>query len=349
MVGNANANGIPFLKRYGIPPAIKNSMVLWYDIARQGATNESMAKNPILKDLSGNGHDITCYNFAWSGMSGIGCYTNFKVDTSRANIEILGEQHWLINSINQDNTVNRECILCRKQDFATFFCGKTIQVKLTGNVLSESYFRINSSRTYLKEGVNEITIPAIDSEDFINGPYLIFIFPLETVNVELEILPLYPNALVSDGIDDYAYVEGLPILTDYTIIAKRTVIDKEKPNCIFATKGETGLANKNHAFAIDIVDQNSNYYYSSFGSLTGPISKFNNYDLLICTKNKINDKTITPGDTIDNFPNMNLFGYPASNRYIVAALYSFLLFNRTLTADEIEWVKTNLISISTNE
>lgn len=67
MVGNANANGIPFLKRYSIPPAIKNSMVLWYDIARQGATNESMANNPILKDLSGNGHDATCYNFAWSG------------------------------------------------------------------------------------------------------------------------------------------------------------------------------------------------------------------------------------------------------------------------------------------
>ena len=40
----------------------------------------------------------------------------------------------------------------------------------------------------------------------------------------IEQLPLYPNALVSDGVDDYAYVDGLPILTPdrgYTLIAKR--------------------------------------------------------------------------------------------------------------------------------
>lgn len=50
--------------------SVNEHMVLWYDIKRQGATNESMASNPVLRDLSGNGHDATCYNFAWSGMSG---------------------------------------------------------------------------------------------------------------------------------------------------------------------------------------------------------------------------------------------------------------------------------------
>lgn len=65
MAGNANANAIPFLKRRGIDvKAIKDSMVLWYDIKKQGATNETMKANPKLIDLSGNGHDATCYNFA---------------------------------------------------------------------------------------------------------------------------------------------------------------------------------------------------------------------------------------------------------------------------------------------
>ena len=50
---------------------INEHMVLWYDIKRQGATNENMASNPTLRDLSGNGHDITCYNFAWTEESGI--------------------------------------------------------------------------------------------------------------------------------------------------------------------------------------------------------------------------------------------------------------------------------------
>ena len=39
-----------------------------------GHTNEDMAEYPVLTDLTGNGHDISCNNFAWSGMSGIGGY-----------------------------------------------------------------------------------------------------------------------------------------------------------------------------------------------------------------------------------------------------------------------------------
>ena len=50
---------------------IRESLVLWYDPARQGATNENMAANPVLKDLTGNGHDATLYNFAWTEMSGV--------------------------------------------------------------------------------------------------------------------------------------------------------------------------------------------------------------------------------------------------------------------------------------
>lgn len=36
-----------------------------------GHTNEDMAEYPVLTDLTGNGHDITCHNFAWTEESGI--------------------------------------------------------------------------------------------------------------------------------------------------------------------------------------------------------------------------------------------------------------------------------------
>lgn len=55
----------------GTPAAIRKSAVLWYDIALQGATNESMAEHPYLKDLTGNGHDMELRNFAWTEESGI--------------------------------------------------------------------------------------------------------------------------------------------------------------------------------------------------------------------------------------------------------------------------------------
>lgn len=336
MVGNANANGIPFLKRYGIPPAIKNSMVLWYDIARQGATNESMAENPILKDLSGNGHDITCYNFAWSGMSGIGGYTNFNRDYTRADIELLGEQHWLINSINQDKDVNKECILASKKAFNTFFCDKKIQVKLTGNVLSETFFRINYTRIYLKEGVNEITIPAIDSEDFINTEYLVFNFPLETVNVEVEILPLYPNALVSDGVDDYALCSTLPTLDDFTVIAKREIFDTDKYT--FASTSDI----PNTGFIIETKsDSGSTNEIYSFGRRN--IIPLTSGNIIYVTPTSYNGRNILKG-TNNNSNKLHLFQIRLNDyRKMEGALYSFLLFDRTLTTAEIEWVKKNMI------
>ena len=40
---------------FKIPDAIRKSMVVWYDVAKQNATNESMQDNPVLKDFSGNG------------------------------------------------------------------------------------------------------------------------------------------------------------------------------------------------------------------------------------------------------------------------------------------------------
>ena len=40
-----------------IPKAIRDSMVLWYDLKKQGATNESMAAYPRIVDHSGNGHN----------------------------------------------------------------------------------------------------------------------------------------------------------------------------------------------------------------------------------------------------------------------------------------------------
>ena len=317
---------------------IMDSLVCWYDIGKQQCTNESMAANPVLADLSGNGHDITCYNFAWAGMSGIGCYTNFNADISRVNIEILGKQHWLINSINQDNIINSECILTRNEEFPTFFCGKTIQVKLTGNVLSESYFRINNARIYLKEGVNEITIPAIDSEDFINAQYLIFIFPLETVNVEVEILPLYPNALVSDGVDDYCYTDGLPILTDYTVIAKRKILAD-------AVSALASKASDDHstdgAFIFDAKNVKG-YIACNFGA-DNALDELYSGDISYQTKESYNGNSIIKLNNVDT-DKLSLFTFSAQNKFISQyALYSFLLFDRTLTTAEIEWVKKNMI------
>lgn len=58
-----------------LKPSLSNlmkSMVCWYSPKRQGCTNENMAENPVLKDLSGNGLDLECVGFGWNAESGIG-------------------------------------------------------------------------------------------------------------------------------------------------------------------------------------------------------------------------------------------------------------------------------------
>lgn len=54
-----------------LPEWFKEAIVSWHSPIWQGCTNEEMAKNPILRDLSGNGWDATCYNFAWTKECGI--------------------------------------------------------------------------------------------------------------------------------------------------------------------------------------------------------------------------------------------------------------------------------------
>ena len=205
-------------KKGGIPSAIRRSMVLWYDIARQGCTNESMAENPILKDLSGNGHDATCYNFAWTEESGI-------------------------SSVN------------------------------------------------------------------------------------------YPNALVADGVDDYAYVEGMPILTDYTVIAKRTIFEGSA-GAIAAKNAEIGLG-----INVEFIFEGGTKFISntySFGTANNV--SITNEDISWQTKSSYNGTKIDYGK-INGGTILDIFGY----RYATAALYSLLLFDRTLSQEEIEWVKENLI------
>lgn len=221
----------------GTPEAIRRSAVLWYDIAKQGATNETMAANPVLKDLSGNGHDATCYNFGWTEGSGI-------------------------------STTD------------------------------------------------------------------------------------YPGALVSDGVDDYAYVDGLPILNKedgFTVIARRKWIgDPYSKSQGFVSKGsKVGWADG--AFYFEGADLEGVILFNRVFDIAGKgvniISNFTQEDITYLTSKKYNDseiKYIGDGIDTDELVIFRLCTTENSN-YSSIALYSLLLFNRDLTDEEIEWVKANII------
>lgn len=334
---------------------IMDSLVCWYDPGKQQCTNESMAANPVLTDLSGNGHDIECFNFGWSGMSGIGGYNwTYNNFSTKDNFEHTDESVTLVNS---DKTTFEKLY---KTPNSNIVKGQKIKVSgINGNAKIVAYVQASNNK-YNPLAVNAVTITEngeydiadLDLTEIENVAYVYQGFKEisipEGVTVKIENIPLYPNALVSDGVDDYAQVTGLPLLTKergYTVIAKRKLLNFPfTKSQTLAMKGDR-VTNNAQAFSFE------RYFNSGRPNISvsfGTVEKvsINNDDLISYqTSVSYNGEKIIKGNHIDE-DILTIFGHKNSGYvldYCSAALYSFLLFDRDLTTAEIEWVKQNMI------
>lgn len=329
-------------KIYPIREVIKDAMVLWYDIKRQGATNESMAENPVLRDLSGNGHDATCYNFAWSGMSSIGGYSTSFLGDGWMNIPG-------IVSVNDNSCIFTAASNSTSHLYHSGYLDE-FNIKVTG--ITNTGCRLEFGQGDVEESEHSIksdgvyTIPAVTTYTTVG--FKLYGDNSLTLNVKIELLPQYPDALVSDGVDDYAVVTNLPAQypNGYTVIAKRNWLNTDNQACLCGNRGDT---NTDSAFNIELLNfSTGNFRCDSF--------KYQkNIDINLLQKNGIvyqktfdyNGQTkLNPRNIGDGYESIVFFKLNPNNESYYngkLALYSFLLFNRDLTDAEIEWVKTNLI------
>ena len=170
-----------------------------------GLTNEQMAANPVWVDKTGNGHDLQMKNFAWKGMSGVGGYGDenyqtfykFTLDDYRFIATPPGVKHM--------NFTFRVTGLQPGNKLALAFFGTTNTVYVTWN----------------KDGIYTVDADIVEAGKptyFYNG------YGATRGEFTIEILPLYPGALVFDGVDDYGTCDNFPILTKekgYTVVALR--------------------------------------------------------------------------------------------------------------------------------
>ena len=230
LIGNINA--IPFRRFRGgggvtpIPPFPSISGI----IARYsalGLTNEQMATNPVWVDKTGNGHDMQLKNFSWKGMSGVGGYV--------ADIDEWGTNstaaYFERNSIKITATFKENASLGLL--YHNIKLRQSCVLKVTGIPEGCDAFLDDrlGNRFYMSEdGVYEI----IPSNFLAEALYLsIEKYPERWYGSKLTIeqLPLYPGALVFDGVDDYGVCENFPILTKekgYTVVALRQWITREE-------------------------------------------------------------------------------------------------------------------------
>lgn len=337
---------------------IMDSLVCWYDIGKQQCTNESMASNPTLRDLSGNGHDATCYNFAWSGMSGVGGY---NLDASlispnqsdRINMEVSGSTV-TYSRVNPTLNISEGSVL--------------LYVNITNNDLPvNGEYGIKAGEygcvVYQAEPANTSNITLLSLQPYETGKFTINQKELDNGKMMLmfgnsveipaggsgsfELLPLYPNALVSDGVDDYAKVTGLPILTKergYTIIAKRNLLNYNdgKQGMLVSKQYDDIVLNICIEQFTSSSITNNIAYCRSFGKyLSFPLDSIDK-SFLVQTSKKYNGIQYNGEATTSDTPYLFLFS-SGTGWNLKSVLYSFLLFDRDLTDAEIEWVKENMV------
>lgn len=207
-------------------PSIPGMIVRW---SAKGLTNEDMSKNPVWKDLMGNGHDLQMKNFAWGGMSGVGGYKlNWGDSSIWANYITQGARG---TGEVTDNTIH---ITSAKSNYALFETRaslKPVEYKvLIKGLTDDIYLRygvFNDGKELWTEIKNDgiYTLPSYDYDSRYNMKWVVMsqTYPIDC-NITIEQLPLYPGALVFDGVDDYGVCDNFPILTKekgYTVVALR--------------------------------------------------------------------------------------------------------------------------------
>lgn len=192
-----------------IPQWIREHVVFYYDVKKQGATNETLKESAYLQDLSGKGRRMKLNNFLFAEMSGVGGYndnfSNWRTDSNNGVVKIESDSSIVIQSVKieyrgvlyQDST-KKTTLKCNITGITEELKGKLIfrytDAEGSKNItLENGYFELNSSEYEGLSGWYGFTSKQ----------------PIDNCNITITQIPEYPGALVTDGVDDYGLVENL--------------------------------------------------------------------------------------------------------------------------------------------
>lgn len=184
-----------------------------------------------------------------------------------------------------------------------------------------------------------VDVPIISEKIFNNQkePNIYYDFGTnKDIEIDVELIPDYPNQLCYDG-KMYAIAYGMPILTDYTIIADRTWF-KDKIN------SWSYFVDKKKAFTFERTGNGKSFNVMSFAAETA--IELQKDGVSYQTKASYNGNTINyHSDQADNDDRLVIGSTKDSlgNQCFIGCHSDILIFNRTLTEYEISWVKNNMM------
>lgn len=167
-------------------------------------TNEILKANPYLQDHSGNNRPLKLNNFLFTAMSGVGGYdiasTNILPD--KANVTVTDNRiiHITKKLSTTDNMVN----------IVPANSNPTHKFKITGLSDGRQVSLVNRNGGFytFDNGEHEVTLTYPEGTTSLYNAIGVT-GDIGDMDVTIEFLPKYPNALVTDGVDDYGQVQNL--------------------------------------------------------------------------------------------------------------------------------------------
>lgn len=319
-------------------PRLPGDVTRW---SFKGLTNEMMAKNPRLEDADHKGRFLTFKNFAWAGMSGVGGYKyNFLSNDWNADVNQLSVvlSHKIV-IINKRTSVQLAKWIRNELENTI-----NITLKITGLEANGSSFKIydnvgsSHAQRYKKDGIYQINYTATEGAN----RFFLYVLGGNMGQLEhpitIEQLPLYPDALVFDGVDDYSVCDNFPILTKekgYTVVALRQWIS----NKISSTFIHKGTLSSEGAFIFEFIRGTGEENISSFGKAT--ITDISKKAFSYQTSKSYNGVSITSGNKEDG--NVLRIGKGVYENYTNIAIWELIILDHDATEEELTKIKNYFI------
>lgn len=181
-------------------------------------TNEILKANPYLQDHSGNNRPLKLNNFLFAAMSGVGGYEYNWLDSALFITYLSGARG---DGTITDNTITINNVKVSSGVIETRVNSpsKKYKVRVTGITSNETLRYVVYGDTSLgelatiifemkKDGEYELPASTYSATYNMKWQVIAASYP-HTCNITIEQIPSYPNALVTDGVDDYGQVQNL--------------------------------------------------------------------------------------------------------------------------------------------
>lgn len=308
-------------------------------------TNEILKSNPYLQDHSGNNRPLKLNNFLFAAMSGVGGYdiSSTNIIPDRANVTVTDNRiiHITKKLSTTDDMVN----------IVPASSNPTHKFKVTGLSDGRQVSLVNRNGGFytFDNGEHEVTLTYPKGTTSLYNAIGVT-GSAGDMDVTIEFIPRYPNALVTDGVDDYGQVQNFKSLQNYMMFFQCAII---RPTALKGMFSTTSIAASNRGWMLlQGRTANSvkfgNYVYTDFKFTPSVEDKISyvlsaNNELMTCYVGE--EKATLAGTYGQTGTNMSLFLSDSNNktRFGSMAFYKSILFDSVPTKETDGFTEQDLI------